>query len=140
MRTSDLSQVVQIEQQAFSSPWPQEVFCDCLKAGMSCWVLEHNGIVEAYGVMSIETTHAHILNVCVRPDAQRHGFGRRLLAHFIGVARAHHVKTVRLEVRPANTAALRLYTSMGFTEIGRRKAYYRVAQGHEDALVMARRV
>ena len=39
-----------------------------------------------------------------------------------------------LEVRPSNTAAVALYSSHGFVEIGRRKGYY-AAEG-EDAIVM----
>lgn len=41
-----------------------------------------------------------------------------------------------LEVRPSNAPALALYAGMGFTEVGRRDAYY--ADG-EAALVLAHR-
>ena len=42
-----------------------------------------------------------------------------------------------LEVRPTNAAAQALYSSAGFVEIGRRKAYYRARIGREDAVVLA---
>jgi len=44
---------------------------------------------------------------------------------------------VFLEVRPSNAAAIALYHSEGFNEIGRRPRYYPAVIGREDALVMA---
>jgi ribosomal-protein-alanine N-acetyltransferase len=45
---------------------------------------------------------------------------------------------VFLEVRPVNTAAIRLYEAMGFHQSGLRQGYYQSANGREDALVMRR--
>lgn len=39
-----------------------------------------------------------------------------------------------LEVRPSNTAARRLYASLGFKDIGLRKRYY--TDTNEDAIIM----
>jgi ribosomal-protein-alanine N-acetyltransferase len=44
---------------------------------------------------------------------------------------------VFLEVRPSNLAALRLYRSAGFEQIGVRPAYYQAANGREDAVILA---
>jgi len=41
-------------------------------------------------------------------------------------------------VRPVNTAAIRLYETMGFRQSGRRQGYYQSPGGREDALVMRR--
>ena len=43
-----------------------------------------------------------------------------------------------LEVRPSNIAGYRLYTGLGFDEIGIRKNYYPAARGREDAILLAR--
>jgi ribosomal protein S18 acetylase RimI-like enzyme len=49
--------------------------------------------------------------------------------------------TMMLEVRPSNTAALRLYERKGFHRIGLRRRYYPAAAGtREDAIVMVRRL
>jgi ribosomal-protein-alanine N-acetyltransferase len=40
-------------------------------------------------------------------------------------------------VRPSNTAAIALYRSVGFVEIGVRRGYYQNDHGNEDALMMA---
>ena len=43
-----------------------------------------------------------------------------------------------LEVRPSNLAAIRLYQSMGFEQIGIRRGYYQAPDGREDAIVLRR--
>jgi ribosomal-protein-alanine N-acetyltransferase len=48
------------------------------------------------------------------------------------------VVDVFLEVRPSNTAAIRLYQSLGFTQIGMRRGYYQAEGGREDAVVLRR--
>ena len=43
---------------------------------------------------------------------------------------------ISLEVRESNTAAISLYESLGFEEMGRRKNFYR--RPPEDALIMTK--
>jgi ribosomal-protein-alanine N-acetyltransferase len=43
---------------------------------------------------------------------------------------------VFLEVRPSNPAAIRLYQSHGFAQIGVRRGYYQALDGREDAVVL----
>ncbi len=55
----------------------------------------------------------------------------------IEVAERRHAEVVFLEVRPPNVVACKLYDSLGFNEIGRRRNYDPAHDGHEDALVLA---
>ncbi|MFO0271620.1 MAG: ribosomal protein S18-alanine N-acetyltransferase, partial [Gemmatimonadota bacterium] len=77
-----------------------------------------------------------ILNVAVAPAARRSGVGRALVRHALASAAAAGAFSVFLEVRPSNAAALTLYRSFGFVEVGRRHRYYRAPV--EDALVLRR--
>jgi ribosomal-protein-alanine N-acetyltransferase len=138
LRKSDLPQVLRIETRAYPLPWTEDYFDHCLRSGMCCRVLARHGMIEAYGIMSVEGNTAHILNLCVRPVSQRRGLGRRLLTHLLELARRHRAETACLEVRVSNLPARSLYQSMGFNAIGVEKDYYRLARGCEDALVMAR--
>jgi ribosomal protein S18 acetylase RimI-like enzyme len=61
---------------------------------------------------------AHILSVAVVPGSQGYGIGRQLLQASLRYLAAQHVPTVRLEVRPENSAAIALYRSFGFAEVG----------------------
>ena len=138
MKKKDLKAVAAIEASAYQFPWSLGIFKNCLKVGYSCWVGELGDEVVAYGILSIAAGEAHVMNLCVAPAYQGRGFGKQMLAHLMRVARKHRADMILLEVRPSNRAAVRLYHSMGFNEIGRRKAYYPAAGGREDALVMAR--
>jgi ribosomal-protein-alanine N-acetyltransferase len=138
MREDDLPQVLAIEGQAYGFPWTERIFRDCLRVGYACWVLEWGGDIVGYGVMSVAAGESHILNLCVRPDAQNQGHGRRILTHLLFLARSHHADTALLEVRPSNRAAIHLYRRMGFNEVGMRRGYYPGEVGREDAIILAR--
>ena len=137
MRTQDLEAVSRIELTAYPHPWTFGIFRDCLAAGYECWVLERSGELIGYGVLSVAGGEAHVLNVCVAPSEQGHGLGRRVISRLLDLARWHRAERVFLEVRPSNVAAVALYDSIGFNEIGRRPNYYPGKRGREDALVMA---
>lgn len=136
MLLSDLSEVMRIEAGAYSYPWSRGIFRDCLRVGYCCWVGEGRGIIESYCIMSAVVEEAHVLNICVRRSAQGRGYGRATLQHLLALARRRDVKTVTLEVRPSNRVAIALYASLGFEQVGLRRAYYPARGGREDALIL----
>ncbi len=138
MREADIAEVMDIERRAYPFPWTEGILRDCLRVSYSCWVYERAGVIEAYAIMSVAAGEAHILNLCVRPELQGQGLGKRTLQHLMNVARRHGADSMFLEVRPSNAVALRLYQGMGFDEIGRRRGYYPAEEGREDALIFAR--
>lgn len=137
MRSTDLETVMQVELSAYEFPWTHGIFRDCLLAGHGCWVLERDGKIIGYGVLSVGAGEAHILNVCIAPRHQGQGHGRHLVQRLIDLARWHRAERVFLEVRPSNPTAQTLYESLGFNEVGRRPRYYPAREGREDAIVMA---
>ncbi len=143
MRREDVDAVASIERNTYDFPWSPGIFADCLRVGYDCRLLECDGNIVGYGIMSTAAGECHILNVCLSAASQRQGLGRVLVYHMIDIAAAARAQRVYLEVRPSNVAAVRLYESIGFTQIGLRKGYYRARPpagdmfGREDALVMA---
>jgi [ribosomal protein S18]-alanine N-acetyltransferase len=137
MREDDLDAIMAIERRAYPFPWTHGIFRDCLRAGYPSWVLHLDGAIIGYGVLSIAVGEAHVLNICIDPDLQGTGHGRRLLRSLLKLARGHGAERVFLEVRPSNPNAIALYHDEGFNEIGRRPRYYPAKQGREDAIVMA---
>ena len=137
MQASDLNGVQLVEQASYDYPWSRAVFRDCLLAGYYSLVLEANGKVSGYAIMSIAAAEAHVLNLCVHPDLRQLGYGRRLLNALLFKAEDAKVKQVFLEVRPSNRAAVKLYLSAGFEEIGIRPAYYQAREGRENAVVLS---
>ncbi len=138
MAYEDLAEIMAIEQRVYPHPWTMGTFQDCLRVGYSCWVLEQGNPIVGYGVMSVAAGESHILNLCVHPEFQGQGMGKRILRHFLRLAREHNADMALLEVRASNRPALRLYSRMGFNEAGVRRRYYPDEIGREDALILAR--
>ena len=138
MRATDVAEVVMIERASYQFPWSEGIFRDCLRVGYLCRVVMLDDELIGYGVMSAGAGEAHILNVCVRESARCRGVGRSLLRHLLERATAFGMGEAYLEVRPSNTAAIRLYQSLGFQQVGVRRGYYQAVGGREDAAVLKR--
>lgn len=138
MLHKDLDWVIKIEREAYAFPWTKGIFKDCLRVGYRCIVAEDGEALQAYAIMSVSAQEAHILNLCISPSRQGNGYGKRLLANLMNGALGAGVDTMFLEVRPSNAAALALYRSSGFCEVGCRRGYYPASMGREDALVLAK--
>jgi ribosomal-protein-alanine N-acetyltransferase len=138
MRNSDLDLVVQNEAAAYEHPWTKRIFIDCLRAGYQCWVLANKRQIVAHGVMSVAVGECHLLTLCVNPEYQRLGHGRKLFMLLLDRAAKMDARECFLEVRASNAGAIQLYRSLGFTQIGVRKNYYPGHQGREDALILSR--
>lgn len=77
---------------------------------------------------------AELLLIGVLPHLRGHGLGRLLLDQVIATARANGATKLFLEMRHNNPAE-QLYRAVGFEEVGRRPAYYRLSDGTRlDAL------
>lgn len=59
-----------------------------------------------------------IANVAVHPKHQRQGIARRLMARAIDYIIQNRGQKILLQVEPDNIAAIQLYLSLGFTEVG----------------------
>lgn len=138
MDEGDLAAVMAIEVRAYEFAWTETNFRDCLRSGYYCRVLEAEGQILGYAVMSAGAGEAHILNLCVRPESRGRGYGRTLLIELIDHARRLGADMLFLEVRPSNEAARWLYERLDFNEVGVRKNYYPTRTGREDALILAR--
>jgi [ribosomal protein S18]-alanine N-acetyltransferase len=136
MTEGDVLQVIETERASYQFPWSEGIFRDCLRVGYVCRVVVRAGALVGYGVMSAGAGEAHILNLCVREGERCRGVGRLLLEHLLSRAAAAGMSEAYLEVRPSNTAAIRLYQSVGFEPIGVRRGYYQAVGGREDAAVL----
>ncbi|HQW07883.1 MAG TPA: ribosomal protein S18-alanine N-acetyltransferase [Steroidobacteraceae bacterium] len=136
MTEEDLARVSAVERESYAFPWSEGIFRDCLRVGYVCRVVEIGFDLVGYAVMSTGAGEAHILNLCVRETMRGRGIGRTLLRQLLDLAAEAGVEDAFLEVRPSNLAAIRLYQSLGFVQVGVRKSYYQAAGGREDATVL----
>ncbi len=136
MAYADLPRVMEIEEAAYPFPWTLAIFQDCLRIGYSGNVLVQDGQLVGYSMLTHAADEAHLLNLCVAPEWQGRGLGHLLLKHAIQWAQQMGVDSMFLEVRPSNRPGISLYRKHGFRVVGERPAYYRAANGRENALIM----
>jgi ribosomal-protein-alanine N-acetyltransferase len=137
MNAADVDEVVRIEQRVHTHPWTRGNFTDALNSGYVCRVYEAEGEMLGYIVLMSAVDEAQLLDISIAAGQQRRGLGRKLLNEVMQIARGMNMRRVLLEVRPSNLAALGLYRTAGFREIGLRRGYYAAAdQQREDAIVM----
>ena len=105
-----------------SRAWSAAEFADLL-SHPSTFLFE---AVDAFALVRVIAEEAELLTIAVHPNAQGQGIGRGLMHDWLqGIVACEAF----LEVAQDNTAAISLYESCGFAEVGRRKGYY----GRKDA-------
>lgn len=135
MTSYHLEDVAAIERACFSDPWGYEALASELNQPMAHYLVlaSPKGCVGFCGGLDI-CGEFEITTVAVAPDAQRKGYGTRLLEGLIACARSLGDERMHLEVRASNAAAIALYTRFGFRKTGLRRGYYAFSQ--EDAVLM----
>ena len=83
----------------------------------------------------IMADEAHITNIAVRNIHRCRGIGELLLISMIDLATELNARNLTLEVRASNTAAQKLYSKYGFSQVGLRHGYY--TDNKEDAVLMS---
>ena len=137
MMQSDVDAVLAIEQAVQLYPWTRGNFVDALDNGYICRVDEtENGEIRGYAILMPAADEAELLTIGIAAAHQRKGLGRAMLTAMLNAARERNMQRVFLEVRSSNAAAIALYRSAGFSEIGVRRNYYQNANGSEDAITM----
>ncbi|MFF9490118.1 GNAT family N-acetyltransferase [Streptomyces sp. NPDC014676] len=76
--------------------------------------------------------HADMEKLAVDSTAHGRGIGRALTTALIADAREAGIEVLTLDARGDNTAALRLYRSLGFTEYGRLPDFVAVGERRYD--------
>ncbi|NLG74857.1 MAG: GNAT family N-acetyltransferase [Xanthomonadaceae bacterium] len=98
-------------------------------------VARDQATLVGFAIMQFWDTTAHLNLLGVMPSRQRSGIGRQLLRWLEESAMTAGTFLIKLEVREANFAARRFYTSMGYRELGLVEGYY---QGRDHAVRMSR--
>ena len=140
IRPLDVPRLVDLEHLLFGpSAWSEAMICEELDApgrwyvGIDCdeptpvpgrAALTVTSYLVAYAGLWFDGDVSQVMTIGVAPGAQRRGLGARLLAALVDRSRELGADAVLLEVRVDNDAAVALYTSTGFTVLGRRKRYY----------------
>ncbi len=132
MTEAQVPQIALMEKEIFSDAWSENSVRGELHNELALWLTAMDGETVA-GYIGSQTVlgEADMLNLAVRTEYRRQGIGRQLVEELISRLDAH---CLTLEVRVTNENAIRLYQSLGFLQVGRRKNYYQ--KPREDALIL----
>ena len=135
MNESHVSSVAELEKICFSDPWSETSVASELKNKLALWlVAEEEGAVAGYIGSQTCGDESDVMNVAVHPDFRRRGIAETLVNALVEELKGIESHCLTLEVRASNVPAISLYEKLGFSEVGRRKNYYRNPK--EDALIM----
>ena len=135
MKETDLPAVAALERQCFSVPWSENALQEELEnENARFFVAEVCGEVCGYTGVHIILDEGYLCNLAVDSKVRRSGVGAALMNAAIGCCKQSGCAFLSLEVRPSNTAAVRLYEKLGFTPRGERRGFYE--KPAEDARIM----
>ena len=128
MVQEDADGVARVEAACMPVPWSRQSFWEEASHTAAYYLIardvDRDNLIVAYAGCWVLANEGHITNVAVDPDYQGQGLGRRLMNELISRVKALGVDSMTLEVRPSNTVAINLYTSLGFRSVGQRPKYY----------------
>ena len=135
MAEAHVAAVAELEKACFSAPWSETSVREELTNPLSLWLVAlAGGQVAGYVGSQTVLDEADMMNLAVAPRHRRQGIARQLVEALGNALRAQGVQSLTLEVRASNEAAIQLYRSLGFTQVGRRPRYY--TKPTEDALIL----
>lgn len=135
--TAHLALLEALHADCFVESWGAASFGELIATGAVAWLaLEAERPVGLLMTRNV-AGEGEIITLGILPAARRRGVARRLLDHGLAEAAGAGCRMIYLEVGCGNAAALALYRSLGFREVGRRRGYYRERdKAPEDAVIM----
>lgn len=128
-----------IEISCFSDPWsPDSIASAILNSTVICLALIYDEKTVGFAMVSTAADESELLNLAVEENYRNKGFAAALMDRAEKEATEAGAAVMYLEVRESNAAASNLYKKIGFSEIGRRKKYYR--HPTEDAVIMEKKL
>ena len=106
MTEDDVPAIMEIEKAVYTHPWTEGIFKDCMRVGYNCWVYLCDDKLLAYGLVSVAVNEAHILNLCVSPEVQGQGLGKRMLYKLMQLVAERQGNSIFLGVKCCCTKAI----------------------------------
>lgn len=139
MKREHISEIAQIEEQCFSTPWSENSLAEELSNPTAFFVVALlGGKAAGYGGMNCIVDVGYIDNIAVLENMRGRGIGKLILKSFLNAAREKNLCELTLEVRQSNAAAIGLYSSFGFEVMGKRRNFY--TKPAEDGIIMTKRI
>ena len=136
---SELSspEMASIAASAHSHPMTESNIKSCFGDLYRCIGINERDELCGFAILHQIFEEATLMDICINPVHQGKGYGKALLDAVQQQARESGAEILLLEVRESAIAARSLYVNAGFEQSGRRKGYYKTADGSEDAILMS---
>lgn len=122
---NDIPKIARLEEECFSAPWSEKAVLETMQREESIFLVAiKDGVVAGYIGSYFCHPEGYITNVAVSSDFRRQGIGRSLIEKLIRCGEERELSFWTLEVRESNAAAISLYASLGFENVGRRPRFY----------------
>jgi ribosomal-protein-alanine N-acetyltransferase len=122
---------------SLTRPWSESEYKILLSTDTIRFFYVENGFL----VGRLIGPDAEILNVIVHPKYRRLGKARYLIDKFEKKAKEEGSSKCFLEVAESNSRANKLYQSLNYLSVGKRKNYYEFVDGRKDnASILAKEI
>jgi [ribosomal protein S18]-alanine N-acetyltransferase len=122
---------------SLTRPWSESEYKILLSTDTIRFFYVENGFL----VGRLIGPDAEILNVIIHPKYRRLGKARYLIDKFEKEAKEEGSSKCFLEVAESNSRANKLYQSLSYLSVGKRKNYYDFVDGRKDnALILAKEI
>ena len=124
-RQNEIETIASIESGSSEFPWAKNQLSKSISNPNNlCYAVSVKSQIVGYVIAMPATDSADILNITIHKDFKRKGYASSLLDYLTKELIKKDIKTIFLEVRRGNFAAISLYSSLDFEEISVRKNYY----------------
>ena len=138
---NEIETIALLESESSEFPWAKnQLFESISNPNNLCYAVSIKSQIVGYVIAMPATDSADILNITIHKDFKRKGYASSLIDYLTKELISKGIKTIFLEVRRGNFAAISLYSSLGFKEISVRKNYYTKNSNQlsirEDGIIM----
>jgi ribosomal-protein-alanine N-acetyltransferase len=134
--TRDAALLSRLHAQCFTEIWSEESFASLLANPGAFALVDEKEL--GFILIQVAAEQSEVLSVGVIPAARRRGIASDLVTTALNYASEVGANHMLLEVDCLNNQAIGLYQRHGFVEVGRRKGYYRHADGSKSDALMFR--
>lgn len=133
----DLDGIVGMEKEYFADSWSENSVKLQIE-NQKVFAIKFAENLLGYCIFMVAADEGEILRIATRKDMRKSGLGKKLLTSVLSEMKKSGINEVFLEVRAGNESAIALYESIGFKELGIRKAYYK--DNGEDAVLFKKEI
>jgi ribosomal-protein-alanine N-acetyltransferase len=140
LRPADADACARLHKTGFAHPWSVDEFESLLasRSVLGSGAAGPGASLRGFALSRFAADEAEVLTVVVAPAQRRHGLGLALMTDQIARLTAAGVRSLALEVDERNVSARALYARLGFSQVGRRPAYYRLSDGRSSSALVLR--